>query len=124
MSEPHAFRRAAESGDIEALIPIMREDVVLHSPVLFEGYRGREVVAAVLTQVAAILEDFTYTGELADETTVVLRFSAKIGKRELDGIDYIELDEDGKIASLIVFMRPLSSLVSFNEEMAARLAAG
>jgi hypothetical protein len=124
MPEPHPFRRAAENEDVEALAATLREDVILHSPVLFEGYEGRQMVAAVMTQVAAILEDFTYTGELAEGNLVVLRFEAKVANRQLDGIDYLELDEDGKVTELTVFMRPLSALTSFNEEMAARLGAG
>ena len=46
-----------------------------------------------------------------------------VGDRELEGIDFLELDEDGKVAELTVFMRPLSALTAFNEQMAAHLAA-
>lgn len=123
MPEPHPFRRAAESKDLELLSETLREDVVLHSPVLFRGFEGRETVIAVLTHVAATLEDLTYTHELADANTVALRFKAKVGDRELEGIDFLELDDDGRVAELTVFMRPFSALTAFNEQMAARLGA-
>jgi SnoaL-like protein len=123
MPEPHPFRRAAESKDLDLLTETLREDVVLHSPVLFRGFEGREVVSAVLTEVAATLEGLTYTDELTDERTVALRFKAKVGDRELEGIDFLELDEDGKVAELTVFMRPFSALTAFNEQMKARLEA-
>lgn len=123
MPEPHPFRRAAEAKDLALLTETLREDVVLHSPVLFRGFEGREVVSQVLTFVTMTLEDFVYTDELAEGDTVVLRFKAKVGDRELEGIDFIELDEDGKVAELTVFMRPLSALTAFNEQMAAHLAA-
>ena len=45
----------------------LREDVVLHSPILFRGFEGREMVGQVLTHVAATLEDLTYVDELAGE---------------------------------------------------------
>ncbi len=121
MSDPHPFRRAAEAKDLELLSEALREDVVLHSPVLFRGFEGREIVSQVLTHVAATLEDLTYTDELVEESTVALRFTAKVGDRELEGIDFLELDEDGKVAVLTVFMRPMSALTAFNEQMAARL---
>lgn len=121
MTAPHPFRLAAEAKDIEAAKAMLREDVVLHSPILFRGFEGREIVAQVLTHVAATLEDFRYTDELADERTVVLRFKARVGDRELEGIDFLELDEDGQVAELTVFMRPMSALTAFNEQMAARL---
>ncbi len=117
----HPFRRAAEAKDVELLTETLREDVVLHSPILFRGFEGREAVSQVLTHVAATLEDFAYTDELSDESTIVLRFKARVGDRELEGIDFLELDEDGKVAELTVFMRPLSALNRFNERMAERL---
>lgn len=121
MAEPHSFRRAAEAKDLELLAETLREDVVLHSPVLFRGFEGREIVTQVLTHVAATLEDLTYIDELAGERTVALRFKARVEDRELEGIDFLELDEDGRVAKLTVFIRPMSALTRFNERMAERL---
>ncbi len=118
---PHPFRLAAEAKDMEAAMATLREDIVLHSPILFRGFEGREIVAGVLAHVSATLEDFRYTDELAGEGTVVLRFKARVGDRELEGIDFLELDGDGLVKELTVFMRPMSALTAFNERMAARL---
>jgi|SRR6478672_13422201 len=123
MAEPHPFRRAAEAKDLDLLSEALREDVVLHSPILFHGFEGREIVSQVLTHVAATLEGLTYTDELVDGNTVCLRFQANVGDRELEGIDFLELDDDGKVAELTVFMRPLSAITAFNEQMKARLEA-
>jgi hypothetical protein len=123
MAEPHPFRRAAESKDIALLAETLREDVVLHSPVLFRGFEGRDTVSVVLTHVAATLENFSYTDELAEGDTVVLRFKATVGDRELEGIDFLELDPDGRVRELTVFMRPFSALNAFNEQMKTRLQA-
>jgi hypothetical protein len=119
--ESHPFRRAAETKDLELMREALAEDVVLHSPILFRGFEGREIVIQVLTHVAATLEDFRYVDELADERTVVLRFKARVGDRELEGIDFLELDEQGLVKELTVFMRPMSALTAFNERMVARL---
>jgi len=123
MPEPHPFRRAAEGKDMELLTETLREDVVLHSPILFRGFEGRDTVATVLTHVAATLEDLTYVNELNDGKTVCLRFKANVAgtDRELEGIDFLELDENGRVAELTVFMRPFSALTAFNEQMKARL---
>jgi SnoaL-like domain len=121
VAEPHPFRVAAETKDLDLLAETLGEDVVLHSPILFRGFEGRAMVVHVLTHVAATLEDFTYTDELSDGNTVALRFKASVGDRELEGIDFLELDEEGKVAELTVFMRPLSALTRFNEQMAERL---
>jgi len=123
MAGPHPFRRAAESKDLDLLAKTLCEDVVLHSPVLFRGFEGRETVITVLSHVAATLENFSYTDELAEGDNVVLRFKAKVGERELEGIDFLELDQEGNVRELTVFMRPFSALTAFNEQMAARLGA-
>jgi hypothetical protein len=123
MPEPHPFRRAAEAKDLDLLAATLRDDVELHSPVLFRGFEGRDVVTQVLTHVAATLEDLTYVDELREGDTVALRFKAHVGDRELEGIDFLELDADGRIAVLTVFMRPMSALTAFNERMAERLGA-
>jgi hypothetical protein len=121
MADPHPFRRAAEAKDLDLLAEALRDDVELHSPVLFRGFEGREVVSQVLTHVAATLEDLAYTDELIEGNTVALRFKARVGDRELEGIDFLELDEQGKVAVLTVFMRPMSALTAFNEQMMKRL---
>jgi hypothetical protein len=121
MAEPHPFRQAAEAKDLELLTETLREDVELHSPILFRGFEGREIVTQVLTHVAATLEDLTYTDELVEGNTVALRFKAHVGDRELEGIDFLELDEEGRVAVLTVFMRPMSALTAFNERMMERL---
>lgn len=121
MPESHPFRTAAEAKDLDLLTETLREDVVLHSPVLFRGFEGREVVTQVLAHVAATLEDFRYVDELAGEGTVTLRFKARVEDRELEGIDFLELDEEGRVRELTVFVRPLSALTRFNERMAERL---
>jgi hypothetical protein len=121
MPDPHPFRQAAEAKDLDRMIETLREDVELHSPVLFRGFEGRDVVTQVLTHVAATLEDLTYLDELREGNSVALRFKARVGDRELEGIDFLELDEDGRVAVLTVFMRPMSALTAFNERMAERL---
>jgi SnoaL-like domain len=121
MAEPHPFRRAAEAKDLDLLAETLRDDVELHSPILFRGFEGRETVSAVLTHVAATLEDLTYVDELHEGDSVALRFKARVGDRELEGIDFLELDPDGRVAVLTVFMRPMSALNAFNEQMMDRL---
>ncbi len=123
MPESHPFRLAVEAKDLDAAAATLREDVVLHSPILFRGFEGRDATAFVLTHVADTLEDLVYVDELAGESSVTLRFKAKVGRYEIEGIDFLDLDEDGQVAELTVFMRPLSAVNAFNEEMKAKLGA-
>jgi hypothetical protein len=124
MPEPHAFRRAAEAKDLELLRETLHEDVVLHSPILFKGFEGREMAMIVLANVIEVFEDFRYLDEVHGDGTVVLRFAAKVDEKfEIEGIDYLTLDADGKVTDLTVFLRPQKAVQAFNEQMVARLGA-
>lgn len=124
MPEPHPFRRAAEAKDLDLLRATLAEDVVLHSPILFKGFEGREMAMVVLANVAETFEDFRYLDEVHGDGAVVLRFAAKVdGKFEIEGIDYLTLDAEGLITDLTVFLRPQRAVQAFNERMVARLGA-
>lgn len=124
MPEPHPFRRAAETKDLDLLRETLAEDVVLHSPILFKGFEGRDTAMFVLANVIEVFEDFRYLDEVHGDGTVVLRFAAKVeGKFEIEGIDYLTLDADGRVTDLTVFLRPLKAVNAFNEQMSARLGA-
>jgi hypothetical protein len=62
MSQPHAFRRAAEAKDLGLLRETLHEDVVLHSPILFKGFEGRDMAMIVLSNVIEVFEDFRCLG--------------------------------------------------------------
>jgi hypothetical protein len=124
MPEPHAFRRAAETKDLDLLRETLAEDVVLHSPILFKGFEGRDMAMLVLANVIEVFEDFRYLDEVHGDGTVVLRFAAKVeGKFEIEGVDYLTLDADNRVTDLTVFLRPLKAVNAFNEQMSARLGA-
>jgi hypothetical protein len=124
MPDAHDFRRAAEAKDLDLIRETLAEDVVLHSPILFKGFEGRDMAVLVLSNVIEVFEDFRYLDEVHGDGTVVLRFAATVaGKFEIEGVDYLTLDADGRIADLTVFLRPLKAVTAFNELMTARLAA-
>lgn len=52
----------------------------------------------------------------------MLEFSARVGERQIKGIDLICFDEAGKIVEFEVMVRPMSGLQALGEEMARRLA--
>jgi hypothetical protein len=99
----------------------LRDDVELHSPVLFRGFEGLDAVGAILGHVSEVLENLTYVDEAIGDGTVVLRFTANVGDLELEGVDYLTLDGEGLVTDLTVFMRPMSALTAFNARMAERL---
>jgi hypothetical protein len=119
-----AFRRAAERLDADALVALLAEDVTFKSPVVFKPYRGKEVVGAILRAVTTIFSDFRYEAALESGDKSTLVFKAKVGDREVEGVDYLELDGAGKVRALTVFVRPLSAAHAVAEAMQAALGLG
>ena len=119
----HPFRAAVEARDLQAMADALADDVTFRSPVVFKPYEGRAEVMRLLAHVVEVFEDFRYTGELAGEGTRGLVFEARVGDRQLQGWDYLELDDGGRVTALTVMVRPLSGLIALAEAMGARLAA-
>jgi hypothetical protein len=110
--------------DLGRLPELLHPQALFRSPMAFKPYSGAPMVALILNTVIKVFEDFAYHRELAsaDGLSLVLEFSAKVGERELKGIDLIRFDEAGKIVEFEVMIRPMSGLQALGEEMARRLA--
>jgi SnoaL-like domain len=113
-----AFRAAVEAEDPQALTDALAEDVVFHSPVVFKPYEGKAVVATILTEGALnVFEDFRYTDRFEAGEAAALVFRARVGDRDVDGLDLLRFDDDGKVAELMVMVRPMSGLKALAEAM-------
>jgi predicted SnoaL-like aldol condensation-catalyzing enzyme len=117
----HAYMQG--EGDLAALLA---EDAVFHSPVVHTPQAGKAKVMAYLGAAAVVLgnESFRYVRELIDGDDVCLEFTAEIDGIQINGIDLIRFDADGKIIDFKVMVRPLKAVNKLWELMAAQLQAG
>ena len=115
------FRKAAESKDFSAIDELFTEDVSFRSPVVFKPYEGREAVAGLLGAVVQVFEDFRYTDQTETDGTATLAFSARVGDRELDGIDLLRFDDDGRVREMAVYIRPMRGVNALAAAMAEKL---
>lgn len=115
------FRAAVEAGDVDALIATLHDDVVFQSPVVFAPYRGKAAVGHLLRCVTRVLQDFRYTDELRSSRQTALTFTARVGDKQLEGIDLGEVDAHGRVTRLTVFVRPMSAAIALAEAMRAEL---
>lgn len=111
--------------DLSGLPRLLHPDAVFRSPMAHKPYAGAPAVSMILNTVLTVFEDFAYHRQLAsaDGRSVVLEFSARVGERELKGIDMIRFDDDGRIVDFEVMVRPMSGLQALGEEMGRRLAS-
>jgi SnoaL-like domain len=121
----HPFRRAIEARDVDAAVALLREDVVFHSPVVFTPYQGREALRRILEAVATVFEDFRYVREIGadDANDHALVFEARVGDKQLEGCDLIQVDDTGAISELTVMVRPLSAALALADAMKAQLTS-
>ena len=115
------FRRAAETKDFSAMDQLFAEEVVFRSPVVFKPYEGRDAVAMLLGAVSQVFEDFRYTDQVETDDSAAIMFTARVGDRELDGIDYLHFDSEGRIDAMAVYVRPMSGVNALAEAMQQKL---
>ena len=119
MSVP--FRAAVERADLAAMTAALHPEVVFRSPVSFQPFRRREAVSHLLGIILEVFEDFRYTDELAGEGCAALVFEARVGTRDVHGVDLLWFDDDGLIRDFAVMVRPLSATMAVAEAVGARL---
>jgi hypothetical protein len=117
------FRQAAEAKDFSAIDDLFAEDVVFRSPVVYKPYEGRAAVAMLLGAVAQVFEDFRYSDQIETGDAAALAFSARVGDRELDGVDFLHFGPDGRIVRMEVFVRPMSGVNALADAMQKQLEA-
>src|SRR6266508_2863026 len=115
------FRAAAEGKDFSAIEDLFTEDVTFRSPVVFKPYEGRDAVAMLLGAVSQVFEDFRYTDQIETGDAAALAFTARVGDKELDGIDFLHFDEEGRINRMEVFVRPMSGMHALADAMKRKL---
>ena len=109
--------------DLEALSTLVHPDAVFRSPMAHNPYSPAAALILALQTVITVFEDFTYHREFVsdDGQSVTLEFSARVGDKQLKGVDLVRFDEDGKIIEFEVMVRPFSALQVLGAEMGARL---
>jgi SnoaL-like domain len=117
-----SLRAAVEAGDLAAMVETLAPDVVFHGPVISTPFVGREQVGVLFEALLASFEEIRYTGQLASADVEVLAFTARVGKRQVEGMDLLRFDEHGKIREFRVAIRPLSALAAVAGAVGPRLA--
>jgi hypothetical protein len=98
-------------ADRDALARVLAEEVMLIGPLSDEPLLGREAVTEAIQGVSTVAADLTYKEVLSGESHHAAFFRLQIEGTAVDGMDYILLDADGKIAEVTIFWRPLPSAV-------------
>ena len=113
-----------DNNRIDELDGLLADDVVFYSPAVFSPQEGRAKAVAYLTAASKMFSgtDFHYVNQWFADRSAVLEFAATVDGMHVNGIDMIAWNDDGRIVSVKVMMRPLKGLQAVMPKMAELLA--
>ena len=124
---PDAFlaewHRIVRERDLPALAALLGPEVELGAPPYWEPLRGKALVHHLLGLILETIQGFTYHREWQLGSELALEFRGKVGGLELQGIDLISLDGEGRVRRLDVPMRPINAVIALRDAIAPRMAA-
>jgi hypothetical protein len=118
---PTPLRVAFEARDHAAVVEALSPDVVLWSPIFevpFTGFDEASDLFAVLLEALWLL---TYLNEIPGEPHV-LHFTGEIKGQQLEGVDLLRFDEQGRVKEITVFFRPFPAVAAFLSDTGPKLA--
>lgn len=117
------WHRIVAERDVDGLGRILADDVSLGVPPYWGRMQGRDIAQHLLGLIIHTIEGFTYHREWQDERELALEFTGRVGERDLQGIDLITLEENGRVQNLDVLMRPVNGIIALREIVAPQMAA-
>jgi len=107
--------------DLEALRHVLADGVTLGAPPYWTKLEGRPIVHHLLGIIIETIEGFTYHREWWTGRELALEFTGKVEELDLQGIDLISLDAEGRIRNLDVLMRPVNGVIRLQELVAPKM---
>jgi hypothetical protein len=119
------WHQLVKSGDPSGLADVLADDAVFHSPVVHTQQRGKAITTQYLTAAMHVFssDSFRYIRELKGPRDAVLEFQLELDGIEINGVDMIRWNDEGRIMDFKVMLRPLKAVHLIQEKMAALLQA-
>ena len=111
--------------NVEGLEALLGEQVVFYSPIVHTPQVGKALALRYLSAAFAVFfnSTFGYVREIAGRRDAVLEFQVEIDGIEVNGVDLLRWDEEGRIVEFKVMIRPLKAINLIHQKMAAMLQA-
>jgi hypothetical protein len=108
-------------ADKDILTRLLAENVRLFGPFSDEPIIGRVAVVETIQTANGLASDDTYLEILSGETHHAAHYRLQIGDAVVNGIFFVLLDADGKIAEVSIFYRTLPAGVALQRNLADAL---
>jgi hypothetical protein len=108
-------------ADKDTLTELLAKNVRLYGPFSDEPVVGREAAVETIQTANRLSSDDTYMEVLSGETHHAAHFRLQIGDAAVNGIFFVLLDGEGRIAEVRIFYRTLPSGVALQRNLADAL---
>ena len=125
MESSKKWHQIIKEKNIDLLRDILDDEVVFYSPVLYKAQEGKDLTMMYLMGAMKILLNgtFKYINEVHSEDYSVFEFTAMVDQIEINGVDIISWNKEGKISQFKVMIRPYSAINMLKQKMAELLEA-
>lgn len=112
-----------KNQDAKQLKSLLDRDAVFYSPLLFKPQKGKAKVTTYLIAASKIFDGggFHYVKEIEGTKCAILEFNAVVDSIQVDGVDIISWNDEGKITEFKVMIRPFTAIQKVGEKMKSML---
>jgi len=117
------WHRVVRERDMSGMHALLDDEVVFHSPVVHTPQRGKAITAKYLEAALGVLnnDSFTYLREIVGERDAMLEFSTELDGVQVNGVDIVRWNDEGRIVDFKVMVRPLKAIDAVHRAMGAML---
>jgi ketosteroid isomerase-like protein len=105
------------SKDLEGMLAHMADDMILHTPLHAEPFRGKTQIRPVVEDLLRVVDRFDFREILQGPQHVAVFFAITAGAVTLDAMDYVHLDAAGRLQELRVLWRPLPAVIAVHARL-------
>lgn len=114
-----------ETRNPKILDELLADEVIFYSPIVWAPQEGKQITKIYLMAALEVFgsenSDFKYVKQVIDNKQIILEFITLIDGVTVNGADMIELNDEGKIISFKVMIRPLKAINKVHEKMGEML---
>ena len=108
---------------------LLADDVIFYSPIVFSPQKGKDLTTLYLMAAGNTFggdqsrdgtlqeSSFKYTKEVLDGNQAILEFETQSDGKDVNGVDIITFNSEGKISEFKVMIRPLQAVNIIHEKM-------
>lgn len=120
------WHEAVKTHDLTVFEAIVADDAVFESPAIHKPQAGKAMVSMYLRGAMMVLNNglFRYVEEWVSERSAVLEFVAKVDGLDVNGVDIIRWNGEGRVTGFKVMVRPYKGLTALMAAMKKLLEGG